>query len=808
MALGVVTLCLVSAQLYLSVRGAQERALRSELEMRSELEPPLGLDLQGIRDRATTLLAHVPNGLREATALCLLGLRAGRDTDLESLLRHCLYLLPRTNSLREGAAIAHASLSPSGQLIALATVDDRADALVLATGEQLAAVALDVSDERFVSVQLADSVAEKPGLLLAVPVHGDLEVWSLGSESERLFSLGDKPDLRYVALLPLSRLLVISAANGLRVWSADYGFPLATLDRSGATAAVETSAGPRLAASNGILRADVLDEHLNLLWTAEATEAIAELYLSARNGALLVKTVSGRLQLFAEGAASPRRNWEDAGARAVALSPDGRTAWTRGSTVLVDGVALSGHLGPVDRLCWSPDEQYLATGSVDGSARLWRVVDGREVMRVGHGSAVTSVAFLSERTLVSTGLDGRVLVSEYKPEAQDPLHVPIRARDVAAEAAISPDGRRLLVTRASGPDQLWDLSSVQHTALDPPGQAPLGATSSPDFSPDGTLVARGGRQGVALYDVGSAALLRILDPDRGVIRSKWSPSGSRLATVDYETNIARVLDVPSGALLGELPGRGPGDGAGDQGRFRTSRLQFLEEDALLTVDSPLLGRRTEGLATIWRNVGGANPGRVRLPLEVMDAVASAGRVVTLAADGRLSIWTDTQLRWTARDLGLVGGDRLTMLQELVVLAWSQESTRLRANSLEAGDSIWEADLVDLPVEVVAAPAAGRFAVCSRSGSGFLVEVRSAAEGRSLLSVECGSVWPAFGLTEHGTRLFLAARDYGAAVWNVDLGEVLTSHADALKGVAEEMACLEAVLKQGARPAASWPSGGR
>ena len=73
--------------------------------------------------------------------------------------------------------------------------------------------------------------------------------------------------------------------------------------------------------------------------------------------------------------------------------------------------ALTGHTGPVDSVAFSPDGKTLATGSADGTVRLWDVATHRPDRRAltGHTGPVTSVAFSPDgKTLASGSADGTV----------------------------------------------------------------------------------------------------------------------------------------------------------------------------------------------------------------------------------------------------------------------------------------------------------------------------------------------------------------------------------------------------------------
>ena len=90
--------------------------------------------------------------------------------------------------------------------------------------------------------------------------------------------------------------------------------------------------------------------------------------------------------------------------------------------------AITGHVGTVASLCWSPDGQTLASGggssggeppSPDYTVRVWDVATG-ELQRTfnGHTGEVLSVRFSADgQTLASGSADGSVLLWEMNPDA-------------------------------------------------------------------------------------------------------------------------------------------------------------------------------------------------------------------------------------------------------------------------------------------------------------------------------------------------------------------------------------------------------
>jgi WD40 repeat protein len=131
----------------------------------------------------------------------------------------------------------------------------------------------------------------------------------------------------------------------------------------------------------------------------------------------------------------------------------------------------------------------LASGSSDGSIKLWDISSRREVRTLtGHTDSITSIEFSEDRKTVAAGSsDGSLLIWDVR---NDDASVQLtRGPDPMWSACLSPDGSKLAVGTDSGSISMWDIRSKTHVGTFVHGE-PVNVVA---VSPDGKVMASGGR---------------------------------------------------------------------------------------------------------------------------------------------------------------------------------------------------------------------------------------------------------------------------------------------------------------------------
>jgi WD40 repeat protein len=378
-----------------------------------------------------------------------------------------------------------------------------------------------------------------------------------------------------------------------------------------------------------------------------------------------------------------------------------------------------GHRGNVVALAFSPDGRTLASGSLDGTARLWEA--GRKEPRVLQPRAdqVNALAFNGDGSLLATGEGagpflGSVTVWDAgtgKPVQRFERHIgdvhPVRFspdgtmlaaagedgivwlwrlrsgeppalirahRDRIFSLAFSPDGRRLATASWDGTSRLWDTGSRELAGtLDDVKVKVWSAV----FAPGGATLATGCDDGrVSVWDAATGRLVRRLGVDGAahggpVIGLAYSPDGRWLASGGLEGSL-ELWDTADGAPRGGL-GASPG---------RVFSLDFNRDGTLLASgdwdqEIALWDLRTGGSRTLK---GHARPGHVEKGTSVRfrpdgTCLASGG------TDGTVRLWDVAK----GASLGVGQGHA----GPIASVDFNRDGTLLAAGSNDASASLWD-----------------------------------------------------------------------------------------------------------------------
>ena len=132
---------------------------------------------------------------------------------------------------------------------------------------------------------------------------------------------------------------------------------------------------------------------------------------------------------------------------------------------IVNGPVLAGHAREAWTVDYSPDGRFLASGSDDGTMKVWEVAAGRELFTsMDHTQTVVRARYSpSGSRLASLCLDGSLRVWEISTATGLPVGEPrlVDEHRKARSLTWSPDGRMIATGGNDGEVFLWDADSLQ-----------------------------------------------------------------------------------------------------------------------------------------------------------------------------------------------------------------------------------------------------------------------------------------------------------------------------------------------------------
>ncbi|MHB8897805.1 MAG: HEAT repeat domain-containing protein [Thermoguttaceae bacterium] len=173
---------------------------------------------------------------------------------------------------------------------------------------------------------------------------------------------------------------------------------------------------------------------------------------------------------------------------------------------------LRGHIKPVKAVAFSPDGKTLASGSWDGTVKLWNPIAGTSVATLpGHESAISCVAFSPDGKILATAGPWESTLKFWDLVTREKM--PLEAKEDGSSyginaMAFSPDGKTVAVSCSDHTAKLLDVATRQ---LRTSFKGHTHSVLSVAFSPDGTTLATGCFDyGVKLWDASTGEELASL----------------------------------------------------------------------------------------------------------------------------------------------------------------------------------------------------------------------------------------------------------------------------------------------------------
>jgi WD40 repeat protein len=373
------------------------------------------------------------------------------------------------------------------------------------------------------------------------------------------------------------------------------------------------------------------------------------------------------------------------------------------------------HQGPVNAVAFSPNGQLIATGSDDGTARLWSVATGVELASFKHEAGT------------------------------------VRSKAVL-QVSFSADGTRLLTVGGNRFARVFDVSRGNEVfALNN-----VAVVNVARFSHDGSLIATGGATDVVrLWDARTGDLVGILPltENSRVADLAFSPNDKLLATAGSNDTVARIFNVLRQRNQATIT----------QHRSGVASVVFTpDSESLITA-----GR--DGRAVMSAVAAGFEQaslaGHTR-PLEGADVSHDGALIATWSQDGTARIWNGGVGAYT----GDIGKHELpSTARRGPEVAFSPSGRYMLSAGADGTAHLWGAGT---SLHVLSHDGAVNSASFSRNGRVITgsddgtARVWHVADGRPLATLQNGAAVTAARLTPNGRFAVTGDRDGVVRVWNV------------------------------------------
>ena len=215
-------------------------------------------------------------------------------------------------------------------------------------------------------------------------------------------------------------------------------------------------------------------------------------------------------------------------------------------------IVLTGHSNIVRSIDIAPDNQTLASGSVDGTIKLWDLQTGKLIRTISaHSEGVRDIVFAPNgRTLASGGVENTIKLWDWQTGKL--IRTLTGHSDNINSVAFSPDSQSLASTSDDGTVKIWNPNTGQllHTLTQALLELPLYVAFSPDNQ---TVVASSiGYRGteISWWDVRTGQLKSTIT-NNGCNTSIWhfslSPFDQKIATI--ACGQIKIWDTTTGTML-------------------------------------------------------------------------------------------------------------------------------------------------------------------------------------------------------------------------------------------------------------------
>lgn len=243
----------------------------------------------------------------------------------------------------------------------------------------------------------------------------------------------------------------------------------------------------------------------------------------------------------------------------IAISPDGANFAVGNhnnyvSVMNMEGIELLkliGHKGYVQSLKYAPNGKSMVTGSMDNTAKLWGVNDGKQIKSLeGHTEGILSVAYSPNGKYIATGsLDHTTILWDVK--AGKKLFQLAGHQSEIAEVAFSANSKFVITGSSDGTAKIWDVEKGEILyAL----EGHDGVVGGVAFTPNGKLIITASVDKIRLWNAKTGKHIHTINDNKSRIMSIFISNDGAYISSSKVNGLITIWKIIGGKKLCEYEG--------------------------------------------------------------------------------------------------------------------------------------------------------------------------------------------------------------------------------------------------------------